>query len=58
MAFGDKSGKPRKNRPRANLLTPSFVGNARKRIRFREKKFASILHRISVEIISQQTGDD
>ena len=44
----------RKNRPRANLLTPGFVGNARKRIQFREKKFASILHRISVEIISHR----
>ena len=37
----------RKNRPRANLLTPGF-GNARKRIQFREKKFASILHRFYI----------
>ena len=39
----DENGS-RKNRPRANLLSPGFVAIARRRIQFREMKFASFLH--------------
>ena len=45
VSFSQKARRrPRKNSPRANLPSPGFVAIARRRIQFREMKFASFLH--------------